>query len=107
MTDDHKPRKPRPNRRPSARKPSAARKAVPKAAPRSSSGREGRGKREPRTTGREERAAATRRTQAAAAPAPARVRRGRLYRIPVLGTIAYVIWPPRSAKPGLRRRVLS
>jgi LPXTG-site transpeptidase (sortase) family protein len=35
------------------------------------------------------------------------VRRGRLYSIPVLGTIAYVFWPPRSGRPGIKRRVLS
>jgi LPXTG-site transpeptidase (sortase) family protein len=35
------------------------------------------------------------------------VRRGRLYSIPVLGTIAYVVWPPRSGRPGIKRRVVS
>lgn len=33
--------------------------------------------------------------------------RQRLYRIPVLGTIAYVVWPPRTSKPGVIRRSLS
>jgi LPXTG-site transpeptidase (sortase) family protein len=34
-------------------------------------------------------------------------RRRRLYRIPVLGAIAYVIWPPRTGRPSVKRRVLS
>lgn len=33
--------------------------------------------------------------------------RRRLYRIPVLGTVAYVIWPPRTGKPSNLRRALS
>jgi LPXTG-site transpeptidase (sortase) family protein len=34
--------------------------------------------------------------------------RRRMYRIPVLGTIAYVVWPPRTGKPsGLRRGISS
>ena len=41
-----------------------------------------------------------------AAPTPP-VRRARLYSIPVLGTIAYVVWPPRSGRPSIKRRVMS
>ncbi len=33
--------------------------------------------------------------------------RKRIYRVPVLGTIAYVVWPPRTSKPGVVRRSLS
>lgn len=33
--------------------------------------------------------------------------RRRLYRVPVLGTVAYVIWPPRKGKPSNLRRALS
>ena len=50
------------------------------------------------------------RSRRAATPAPAPqppVRRSRLYRIPVLGTIAYVVWPPRSGRPSIKRRVVS
>lgn len=47
-----------------------------------------------------------------AAEAPARAPsvpdwRRRLYRVPVLGTIVYIIWPPRKGKPSNLRRVLS
>lgn len=34
-------------------------------------------------------------------------RRGRLYRIPVLGAIAYVVWPPRTKPASLPRRIVS
>src|ERR1041385_6162564 len=40
-------------------------------------------------------------------PPPAPPRRGRLFSVPVLGTIAYVIWPPRSGRPGIKRRIVS
>src|SRR5438094_2600740 len=40
-------------------------------------------------------------------PTPPPVRRSRLYSIPVLGTIAYVVWPPRSGRPSIKRRALS
>jgi LPXTG-site transpeptidase (sortase) family protein len=33
--------------------------------------------------------------------------RRRMYRIPVLGTIAYVVWPPRTGKPSVWRRGIS
>jgi LPXTG-site transpeptidase (sortase) family protein len=33
--------------------------------------------------------------------------RQRMYRIPVLGTIAYVVWPPRTGKPSNWRRGVS
>jgi len=42
-----------------------------------------------------------------APPAPSRRRVGRLYRVPVLGTIAYILWPPRSGRPSIRRRLVS
>lgn len=34
-------------------------------------------------------------------------RRRRIYKIPVLGTIAYIVWPPRTQKAGKVRRALS
>lgn len=34
-------------------------------------------------------------------------RRRRVYRIPVLGAIAYLIWPPRSGRPSIWRRLVS
>jgi len=40
-------------------------------------------------------------------PPPPPVRRGRVYGVPVLGTIAYVLWPPRSGRPTIRRRLVS
>jgi LPXTG-site transpeptidase (sortase) family protein len=51
---------------------------------------------------------ASRRT-ATTAPAKqvAPPRRARIYRIPVLGTIAYVIWPPRTGRRSIPRRILS
>lgn len=88
MTDDT-PRKPS-RRKPSARKP-AARKAAPgKAADPAASS-------EAITT-----------TQAGSSQSPApKVNiapwRQRLYRIPVLGTIAYVVWPPRQKASYVRR----
>jgi len=49
---------------------------------------------------------ATRSTQAATPPRTKPP--GRFYRIPVLGTIAYVVWPPRGARrAGAWRRILS
>src|SRR5262245_16638596 len=40
-------------------------------------------------------------------PKPVAPWRQRMYRIPVLGTIAYVVWPPRSGKPSNWRRGVS
>jgi LPXTG-site transpeptidase (sortase) family protein len=45
--------------------------------------------------------------QAKAKPKPVAPWRQRLYRTPVLGTIAYVIWPPRTKRAGVVRRSLS
>jgi len=56
------------------------------------------------------RAAATQTASEAVTAKPAKTvsaRRQRLYRIPVLGTIAYVVWPPRTTRPGVIRRSLS
>lgn len=33
--------------------------------------------------------------------------RRRLYRVPVLGTVAYVVWPPRTKAPSIYRRAVS
>lgn len=46
--------------------------------------------------------------EAADTALPSAVRwRRRLYRVPVLGTIVYIVWPPRTGKPSNLRRVLS
>lgn len=46
-------------------------------------------------------------TEQIAAPKPLAPWRQRMYRIPVLGTIAYVVWPPRTGKPSNWRRGIS
>lgn len=46
-------------------------------------------------------------TRAAPTRKPMAPWRQRLYRLPVLGTVAYVIWPPRTQKPSKIRRSLS
>lgn len=78
MTDARKPRSPR--RKPQATRPSSGRATSARAT--------------------------ARRATPAARPAPAPPR-PRIYRIPVLGTIAYVVWPPRSGRRSVPRRILS
>ena len=45
--------------------------------------------------------------EAAPAAKPVAAWRRRLYRVPVLGTIAYVIWPPRTSHSVVRRTISS
>jgi sortase A len=94
MTDDRKPRKPRPKQS-GGRKPPARRRSTPAS-------------RAEDLSTRRERSTDTRPRRAAAAESqPRPLRRAGIYRVPVLGTIAYVIWPPRSGRPSIKRRVLS
>ena len=72
MTDERKPRRPRPDSR--SRAPRSRRAPEPAPTP---------------------------------PPAPPAPRRRRLYSVPVLGTIAYVVWPPRSGRPSITRRLVS
>src|SRR5262245_11899058 len=73
MTDERRPRRPRPDS--TSRPPRSRRAPAPRPEPASSP--------------------------------PAPVRRGRFYGIPVIGTLAYIVWPPRSGRPSIRRRVVS
>jgi LPXTG-site transpeptidase (sortase) family protein len=91
MTDDT-PRKPS-RRKPPSRRPSARTTSGPKAGPR-----------KPMPSRPRDEVVATEE-----APATARTRhtvaswRQRLYRVPVAGTVAYVVWPPRQKASWIRR----
>jgi hypothetical protein len=63
--------------------------------------------RAPRPRSQAGRPAARRTATTAPAKQVAPPRRARIYRIPVLGTIAYVIWPPRTGRRSIPRRILS
>jgi LPXTG-site transpeptidase (sortase) family protein len=71
------------------------------------------GRRRPRPSGSRKspaRKAAATRPAPEAAPKPTKTvsaRRQRIYRIPVLGTIAYVVWPPRKGRTSVFRKSLS
>jgi LPXTG-site transpeptidase (sortase) family protein len=91
---DDTPRKPQPRRKPSAARKPAARKATPrKAAPRASAA--------PTPASPVETAVPVSATAKPASAVPAW--RQSLYRIPVLGVIAYIVWPPRRSASNVRR----